>query len=187
MVAAADEPAPQLTAAGNAEVSVSLTGASGMWADFNDANRSAMMKSELLSWPVTLAILVLAFGSLAAAGLPLLLTILGLMSAAGLLAVLANGFDISIWAMNFALMFALAPGSRLRALRRPPLRGAYFGSRLPRAGGRSGDHGHRGKGGPLLRPDGAHLARPSCSCPARRSARWRSGSCSASSSCWPRP
>ena len=38
---------------------------------------SAMMKSELLSWPVTLAILVLAFGSLVAAGLPLLLTILG--------------------------------------------------------------------------------------------------------------
>ena len=28
-----------------------------MWSDFNAANRSAMMKSELFSWPVTLAIL----------------------------------------------------------------------------------------------------------------------------------
>ena len=62
---------------------VNLTGASGMWSDFNAANRSAMMKSELFSWPVTLAILVLAFGSLVAAGLPLMLTILGLVASAG--------------------------------------------------------------------------------------------------------
>ena len=33
-----------------------------------------MMRSEMLSWPVTLAILVVAFGSLVAAGLPLMLT-----------------------------------------------------------------------------------------------------------------
>ena len=64
---------------------MSLTGASGMWSDFNEANRSAMMKSELLSWPVTLAILMLAFGSLVAAGLPLMLTILGLVASAGTL------------------------------------------------------------------------------------------------------
>ena len=35
---------------------------------------------EIYSWPVTLAILVLAFGSLVAAGLPLLLTMLGLLA-----------------------------------------------------------------------------------------------------------
>ena len=62
---------------------VYLTGASGMWSDFNAANRSAMLKSELFCWPVTLAILVLAFGSLVAAGLPLMLTILGLVASAG--------------------------------------------------------------------------------------------------------
>ena len=39
-----------------------------------------MLKSELISWPVTLGILVLAFGSLVAAGLPLMLTILGLVA-----------------------------------------------------------------------------------------------------------
>ncbi len=67
-----------------ADVQVALTGASGMWSDFNEANRSAMMRSEMFSWPVTLAILVLAFGSLVAAGLPLLLTILGLRRLGGL-------------------------------------------------------------------------------------------------------
>ena len=44
-------------------------------------NRGAMIKSEVLSWPVTLVILVLAFGSLIAAGLPLMLTLVGLVIA----------------------------------------------------------------------------------------------------------
>jgi RND superfamily putative drug exporter len=131
MVAAADGLKGALHKLGRDGVSVSLTGSPGMWSDFNTANRKAMMKSELLSWPVTLAILVLAFGSLAAAGLPLLLTILGLVSSAGLLALLANGFEISIWAMNFALMFALALGIDYALFVVHRFRGAFFGSRLP--------------------------------------------------------
>ena len=110
MVAAADALKPELERAGGPSVSVSLTGSPAMWSDFNTANKAAMMKSELLSWPVTMAIIVLAFGSLVAAGLPLLLTILGLVASAGLLALLTGVFDISIWAMNFALMFSLALG-----------------------------------------------------------------------------
>ena len=47
MVAAADELKDELRAAGTGDVAVSLTGASGMWSDFNSANRSAMMRSEL--------------------------------------------------------------------------------------------------------------------------------------------
>ncbi|MBB4662121.1 MMPL family transporter [Conexibacter arvalis] len=108
--AASDLRAPLRAAGEGAGIEVSLTGASGMWADFNHANRSAMLKSELLSWPVTLAILVLAFGSLVAAGLPLMLTIVGLVASAGSLFLVAQLFDVSIWALNFALMFALALG-----------------------------------------------------------------------------
>jgi RND superfamily putative drug exporter len=130
MVAAADRLKGPLAAAGAAGVTVSLTGASGMWSDFNTANRKAMMKSELFSWPVTLGILVLAFGSLVAAGLPLMLTILGLLASAGLLALLTHGFEISIWAMNFALMFALALGIDYALFVVNRFRGAFFGSRL---------------------------------------------------------
>jgi RND superfamily putative drug exporter len=128
MVAAADTLKGKLHALGTGDLSVSLTGASGMWSDFNAANRSAMMKSELYSWPVTMAILVLAFGSLVAAGLPLLLTMLGLLASAGLLALLTHGFEISIWAMNFALMFALALGIDYALFVVHRFRGAYFGS-----------------------------------------------------------
>jgi putative drug exporter of the RND superfamily len=101
-----------------------------MWSDFNTANRKAMMKSELFSWPVTMIILLLAFGSLVAAGLPLMLTILGLISSAGLLALLTHGFEISIWAMNFALMFALALGIDYALFIVHRFRGALFGSKL---------------------------------------------------------
>jgi len=51
MVAAAGTLAPKLLAAAGRGVTVSLTGASGMWNDFNTANRNAMLKSELFSWP----------------------------------------------------------------------------------------------------------------------------------------
>jgi putative drug exporter of the RND superfamily len=130
MVAAADSLKGKLGALGNRDVSVSLTGASGMWSDFNTANRKAMVKSELFSWPVTMIILVLAFGTLVAAGLPLLLTILGLVASAGLLALLTHGFEISIWAMNFALMFALALGIDYALFIVNRFRSAFFGSGL---------------------------------------------------------
>ena len=111
MVHAADRLKGDLAKVGEGtDVTVALTGAPGMWSDFNEANKTAMMKSELYSWPVTLAILLLAFGSLIAAGLPLMLTIVGLMATAGSLYLTAQVFDVSIWAMNFAMMFALALG-----------------------------------------------------------------------------
>ncbi|HST38415.1 MAG TPA: MMPL family transporter [Conexibacter sp.] len=133
MVRAADDLKGPLTALGSSDVQVAVTGASGMWSDFNTANREAMMKSELMSWPVTLAILVLAFGSLVAAGLPLLLTILGLVASAGSLYLLAQLTPISIWAMNFALMFALALGIDYALFVVHRFRAVLFGSgRAPR-------------------------------------------------------
>lgn len=131
MVRAADDLKGPLTKAGDQTIKVAVTGASGMWSDFNTANRDAMMKSELFSWPVTLAILVLAFGSLVAAGLPLLLTILGLAASAGSLALLTEIFPISIWAMNFAMMFALALGIDYALFIVYRFRGSLFGSGLP--------------------------------------------------------
>ena len=128
MVRAADDLKGDLKAAGQGDVKVSLTGASGMWSDFNTANRNAMMKSEVMSWPVTLAILVLAFGSLVAAGLPLMLTLVGLVAAAGSLYLGTQIMDISIWAMNFALMFALALGIDYALFMVMRFRGALFGS-----------------------------------------------------------
>jgi RND superfamily putative drug exporter len=128
MVRAAGELKGPLARLGSGEVQVHLTGAAAMWSDFNQANKSAMMKSELISWPVTLAILVLAFGSLVAAGLPLMLTIAGLVAAAGSLWIGTHVADISIWSMNFALMFALALGIDYALFIVYRFRTAHFGS-----------------------------------------------------------
>jgi RND superfamily putative drug exporter len=130
MVRAADALKGRLARLSNAGVSVHLTGAAAMWSDFNAANRSAMLKSEVISWPVTLGILLLAFGSLVAAGLPLMLTMIGLASAAGLLYLGTLITPISIWAMNFALMFALALGIDYALFVVHRFRGAFFGHGL---------------------------------------------------------
>jgi RND superfamily putative drug exporter len=127
MVAAANDLKTEVAAVAAPGVEANLTGAAGMWSDFNEANREAMMQSELFSWPVTLAILVLAFGSLVAAGLPLLLTIVGLVASAGVLYLGTLISPISIWAMNFALMFALALGIDYALFVVMRFRGALFG------------------------------------------------------------
>jgi RND superfamily putative drug exporter len=110
MVRAANDLKGPLEALGHNGVEVNPTGASLLWSDFNEANLNAMMKSEMFSWPVTLAILVLAFGALVAAGLPLILTLAGLVASAGSLVLINELVPVSIWAMNFAMMFALALG-----------------------------------------------------------------------------
>ena len=114
MVAAANDLKAEVAAAAAPGVEANLTGAAGMW-------------SELISWPVTLAILVLAFGSLVAAGLPLMLTIVGLVASAGILYLGTLIAPISIWAMNFALMFALALGIDYALFIVMRFRGALFG------------------------------------------------------------
>jgi RND superfamily putative drug exporter len=133
MVAAADDLKSEVAGVTAPGVEANLTGAPGMWSDFNEANREAMMKSELLSWPVTLAILVLAFGSLVAAGLPLMLTIVGLVASAGVLYLGTLISPISIWAMNFALMFALALGIDYALFIVMRFRNALFGQGLGHA------------------------------------------------------
>jgi len=130
MVAAADGLKGTLHKLSTGAVVVNLTGAAGMWSDFNAANRSAMLKSEVISWPVTLGIMLLAFGSLVAAGLPLMLTMVGLLAAAGSLYLGTRVIPISIWAMNFALMFALALGIDYALFLVMRFRGAFFGSKL---------------------------------------------------------
>ena len=110
MVRVADDLKAPLEELSTGSVEVNPTGASLLWSDFNEANLDAMLKSEMLSWPVTLGILVLAFGALVAAGLPLLLTLAGLVASAGSLVLINEIVPVSIWAMNFAMMFALALG-----------------------------------------------------------------------------
>ena len=110
MVRAADRVEERLDGLAPPGVELALTGSPALWSEFNESNKAAMMRSEIMSWPLTLAVLVVAFGSIAAAGIPLLLSIAGLVATAGALWIGTRLTGITIWAMNFALMFALAVG-----------------------------------------------------------------------------
>jgi RND superfamily putative drug exporter len=110
MVRVATDLKAELQGLSTPTVQVNPTGSSLLWSDFNEANLKAMLTSEMFSWPVTMAILVLAFGALVAAGLPLLLTLAGLVASAGSLVLINELVPVSIWAMNFAMMFSLALG-----------------------------------------------------------------------------
>lgn len=110
MVKAVDDHKAEISALASDQADVFPTGSSALWSDFNKANHDAMIKAEMISWPITLAIMVIAFGSIVAAGLPLLLTLAGLVASAGGLVILNQVTPISVWAMNFAMMFALALG-----------------------------------------------------------------------------
>ena len=146
MVEAAGRLEDRLARLSTPGLTVRLTGPAAMWSDFNHANKAAMMKSEALSWPLTLTLLVLAFGTLVAAGLPLLLTMVGLLGAGGLLFVFGQLVDVSIWAMNFAMMFAIALGIDYALFIVVRFRGA-LGER-PVAARRHGAHdGDRRQGG----------------------------------------
>lgn len=109
-VRAAERVAESIGELSDGDVTVALTGSPAFWADFNDVNREGMMKAEIITWPVTAVILLLAFGTLAAAGLPLALTAAGLISSMGILFGITQYTDLSIWTLNFAMMFALALG-----------------------------------------------------------------------------
>ena len=164
-----DQPITELS---TATVSVELTGSSALWANFNKVNHSAMIKSEVLSWPVTMIVLVIAFGSLVAAGLPLMLTLVGLLTAAGALVLATHIAPVSIWALNFAMMFALALGIDYALFIVVRFRAALHARAEDPTGHRPlhrrdrRNHGHRRQGRRLQRADRAgRRCRPCCSCP----------------------
>jgi uncharacterized membrane protein YdfJ with MMPL/SSD domain len=75
MVRAADRVQRHLEASAPSGVRLALTGSAALWSQFNDENKAAMLRSEITSWPLTLAVLLVAFGSVAAAGIPLLTSV----------------------------------------------------------------------------------------------------------------
>ena len=86
------------------------TGEWAVWHDFNASNERALHKAELLSGLPTMILLVLAFGSVIAAGLPLLLALAGIAVGFAALHLATFATPMSVWSMNFSMMIGLAVG-----------------------------------------------------------------------------
>jgi RND superfamily putative drug exporter len=87
-----------------------VTGEWPVWSDFNHINEQALHKAELFSGLPSLVLLFVAFGSMIAAGLPLLLAVAGIAVGFASLHLLTAFTPLSVWSMNFSMMIGLAVG-----------------------------------------------------------------------------
>jgi RND superfamily putative drug exporter len=87
-----------------------VTGEWPVWSDFNETNEEALHMAELVSALPTIVLLLVAFGSLVAAGLPLLLAVAGIAVGFATLHLLGLATPLSVWSMNFSMMIGLAVG-----------------------------------------------------------------------------
>ncbi len=87
-----------------------VTGEWAVWSDFNTSNEEALHKAELLSGIPTIILLLVAFGSAIAAGLPLMLALAGIAVGFAAIHLFGTSTPVSVWSMNFSMMIGLAVG-----------------------------------------------------------------------------
>jgi RND superfamily putative drug exporter len=87
-----------------------VTGEWAVWSDFNASNEEALHKAELLSGIPTIILLLVAFGSAIAAGLPLMLALAGIAVGFAAIHLFGDTTPVSVWSMNFSMMIGLAVG-----------------------------------------------------------------------------
>ncbi|MBP2475554.1 RND superfamily putative drug exporter [Crossiella equi] len=76
-------------------------------AEINDISQRDLLSAELVALPITLILLVLIFGGLVAASLPVLVGGLSILGALGVLNVLTNFVDVNTFAVNVASLLGL--------------------------------------------------------------------------------
>ena len=85
-------------------------GDSSMEEVFTGTAESDLMKAEMVGLPITLFVLVLVFGAVAAAGVSLLLAGVAIVVAIGLTALVGQVFELSFFVLNMVTMIGLAVG-----------------------------------------------------------------------------
>ncbi|CAN5722591.1 MMPL family transporter [soil metagenome] len=101
------EPLRELIAA-QPGVTHELTGYGPLARDANEQSEADLQKAEIVSLPLALLILVLVFGSLLAAGLPLLVAGLAVPSTLAMIFLVAQTTEMTIYVASVATMLGLA-------------------------------------------------------------------------------
>jgi RND superfamily putative drug exporter len=87
-----------------------VTGTASINSDFSHTAETDLRKGEGIGVPIALVILLIVFGAVVAAGLPILLSLLAITMAVALTALLGQTFDVSVFAINMVSMMGLATG-----------------------------------------------------------------------------
>ena len=114
------EKGEELVGGSLAAVAAAARAHSDVWiGEFGDASASKaltesfekdLQKAEVTSLPLTLVILVIAFGALLAAGIPVLLAMTGVLGTFGLVGILSQAFPVDSSIQNVILLIGLAVG-----------------------------------------------------------------------------
>lgn len=91
-------------------LTVGLTGGPVIAEDMNEASQHDLKKAEAIGLPAALIILLLAFGSIVAASIPLLIGLISVLSSMGLLYFFGEEMNLSIFLLNVVPMIGLALG-----------------------------------------------------------------------------
>ncbi len=87
-----------------------VTGTASINSDFSQTAESDLRKGEGIGVPIALVILLIVFGAVVAAGLPIVLSLVAITAAVALTALVGRTFDVSIFAVNMVSMMGLATG-----------------------------------------------------------------------------
>ena len=79
-------------------------------ATFNTISEHDLKTAELIGLPIALVVLVIVFGALVAAGMPIILGFLGILVALGMTALLGKVHELSFFVTNMIFMIGLAVG-----------------------------------------------------------------------------
>lgn len=90
------------------EKGVTLTGGAAINKDINSASQKDLASAEAIGLPIAIIILILAFGSLLAAFIPLAVGIVTVVSAFGVMTLFSEVMDLSIFVLNIIPMLGLA-------------------------------------------------------------------------------
>jgi RND superfamily putative drug exporter len=77
---------------------------------FDGLAEDTLLRGELIGISVAIVILIVVFGALAASGIPLLASIVSIITAVGATAIVGRAFELSFFVLNMVIMMGLALG-----------------------------------------------------------------------------
>ncbi|MCB2412271.1 MMPL family transporter [Demequina sp. TTPB684] len=90
--------------------SVYTYGEDSAYAAFDKLGTESLVRGELIGIGAAIVILLVVFGALMAAGLPLMVALVSIVSAVGATAIVGRAFDLSFFILNMITMMGLALG-----------------------------------------------------------------------------
>ena len=94
----------------SSELQTYVTGQDAVESDLQEASQESIQQAEVFALPIALVILVIAFGGLVAAGIPMLVGVSSVLGTLGLVYAVSQFYEMSIFVTQVATMLGLGLG-----------------------------------------------------------------------------